>query len=265
MTRVTKRGWILFSVVSLIVAAIVAFGMILATEEAAPGDAKVPTVKIDSADGTLPVGSSLPSGQYCTDYANRMGSSHEVMPENEDANHSVPEDLRLPPWPDFWNPMANQLFVPRIDGQYTGTTDQIIVWGACKWGISSDVVRAMAVAESSWRQAKVGDEVDDPALCVGGYTVPCPTSFGLLQLKHTTRPGSWPNSLLHTAFNVDYSLAVLRGCFEGWVSYLRDDYSPGDLSGCVGWHYSGKWQDEGAREYAHRVQRWLNKRPWDEW
>jgi hypothetical protein len=92
------------------------------------------------------------------------------VPENRDANLSVPGDLRVPAWPDSWDPSANRLFVPRIDGQFTGTTNQNIVWGSCIWGISPDVVCAMATEDSSWPQDDVGDYVDDPALCVGGCT-----------------------------------------------------------------------------------------------
>jgi autotransporter family porin len=212
--------------------------------------------------GTLPVGAALPSDDDCAGYANSVGSGHEARPENTDANQSVPANLNLPPWPDFWASSANRLFVPRIDGQYTGTTDQILVWGACKWGIDSDVVRAMAMEESSWRQTHVGDFVSDPSLCVGGHSNPCPTSFGILQLKHFTRPGSWPNSQEHTAFNVDYSLAVLRGCFEGWVTYLHNGYGAGDLWGCVGWHYSGEWKNNEALAYIGRVRHHLDERSW---
>ena len=34
---------------------------------------------------------------------------------------------------------------PRITGNFTGTTDEIIQWAACKWGWSDNVVRAQAV------------------------------------------------------------------------------------------------------------------------
>jgi hypothetical protein len=166
------------------VAAAVMTVMVLATDGAAPGNVRAEPVAGDGAGGTPPVGSELPSAQRCAAYADQVGSDRETVPENSGANMSVPKDLSLPPWPDFWNPSVNRLFVPRIDGQYTGTTDQIIVWGACKWGISTDVVRAMAMQESSWRQSTVGDYVDNPALCVDGYSVPCPTSFGILQIKH---------------------------------------------------------------------------------
>ena len=256
------RWLLLMSSVAGIAAAAVLV-VVLAANVFAPEVAKSTLAAFDGA--TLPVRSALPSDDSCAQYAREVGSDREAVPDNVEANNSVPTDLTLPPWPDFWESSANRLFVPRIDGRFTGTTDQIIVWGACKWGIEIDVVRAMAVAESSWRQDKVGDPVDNPALCVGGDSVPCPTSFGLLQLKHTTRPGSWPDSQQHTAFNVDYSLAVLRGCYEGWVTYLENGYGAGDLWGCVGWHYSGEWKDVPAFEYIDRVRRWLHEQPWRQW
>jgi hypothetical protein len=89
--------------------------------------------------------------------------------------------------------------------------------------------------------AKLGNYENDPKLCVGGYPVPCPTSFGILQIKHYYRPGSFPWSQKSTAFNVDYSLAVPRGCFEGWALYLENGYRVGDLWGCLGWYYCGEW------------------------
>ncbi|MFG1931584.1 hypothetical protein ACGFK1_13145 [Mycobacterium sp. NPDC048908] len=262
MSKLLTRNWFpIWAIASTI--AVVLVMVLIVSNRAAPGISAPERVPIESAAGTLPVGSPLPSDQHCAAYAQQVGSNRESRPENTAANNSVPSGLALPPWPEFWDPLANQLFVPRINGQFTGTTDQIIAWGACKWGFSTDVVRAVAWAESSWRQAHVGDEVNDPSLCVGGYRVPCPTSFGLLQLKYIFRPGSWPDSQLHTAFNVDYGLAYIRGCFEGWASYLRKDgYIPGDLPGCLGWHYSGEWRDGPALDYIQRVQRPLDERPW---
>ena len=212
---------------------------------------------------TLPAGSVLPPGAQC---ARRVGHDDwEPRPENAVANSSVPESVSLPPWPDYYEPEVNSRFVPRIDGDFTGTTDAIIAWGACKWGFDADLVRAMAVEESYWRQSHTGDITNNPQQCVGGVAVPCPTSFGLLQIKHIFRPGSYPYSARYTAFNVDYSLAVLRACYEGWVIYLEGDYRPGDLWGCVGWHYSGEWKDPDAFGYIRRVQDHLTAKPWLKW
>ena len=40
----------------------------------------------------------------------------------------------------------------RVTGNFTGTTDEIIQWAACKWGIDEDIVRAQAAKESYWIQ-----------------------------------------------------------------------------------------------------------------
>ena len=42
----------------------------------------------------------------------------------------------------------------RVTGNFTGTTDQIIQWAACKWGIDEDIVRAQAAKESGWHQTR---------------------------------------------------------------------------------------------------------------
>jgi hypothetical protein len=40
----------------------------------------------------------------------------------------------------------------RVDGQFTGTTDEILQWAACKWGLPDNLIRADAVVESTWFQ-----------------------------------------------------------------------------------------------------------------
>ncbi|MQA14999.1 MAG: hypothetical protein GEV09_12730 [Pseudonocardiaceae bacterium] len=217
-----------------------------------------------SAFSTVEPGTQLPSGAECAQRIER--DPWEPRPRNAAANHSVPQDHAVPAWTENgYAPEMNSRIIPRIDGQFTGTTNEIIAWGACKWGFDADMVRAMAVEESNWRQSETGDVTDDPAKCVGGDTAPCPTSFGLLQVKHTFRPGSYPYAQRHTAFNVDYALGAIRGCYEGWVTYLDSDYGPGDLWGCVGWHFSGEWKDPQAFDYIERVQEELDAKPWLRW
>ncbi len=217
-----------------------------------------------SAEATAPPGAELPSTQEC---ARRTVLGPEPRPENTAANRTMPPaGYRVPAWPEHgYAPEFNARIVPRIEGRFTGTTDQILAWGACRWGMPADVVRAMAVEESTWVQSHTGDVSEDPRGCVGGDTPPCPTSFGILQLKDLHRPGSWPWSLQSTAFNVDYGLAAVRGCFEGWVTYLRPDYRAGDLWGCLGWHFSGEWHDPGAQGYIKRVKDHLRAKPWKRW
>ncbi|MGH8899573.1 MAG: hypothetical protein ACRDZ4_21735 [Egibacteraceae bacterium] len=211
---------------------------------------------------TLPPGSALPSGEQCAQRVRR--SDWEPRPENTVANHTVPEEVSLPDW-DAYLPRANSQLKPRIDGRFTGTTDEIIQWAACKWGFDEDVVRAIAVRESNWVQDEVGDYEDDERKCVEGDSPPCPTSFGLLQIKHYTYPGTFPDSYRSTAFNVDNVLGDLRACYEGWITFLHGDYRAGDLWGCVGYHWSGRWKDQGANRYAQNVQKALAAKPWLKW
>lgn len=215
---------------------------------------------------TLPPGSSLPDGEECAERVRR--SDWEPRPENREANQTVPDDVSLPDW-EGYDRRANDQLLPRIDGNFTGTTDEIIQWGACKWGFDEDVVRAMAVRESNWAQDEVGDvEYDDPDDCVPGDSPPCPTSFGLLQIKHYYFPGTFPDSIRSTAFNVDYVLGKIRACYEGWITFLdrNGDYGPGDLWGCVGHHWSGRWTDDrGGNRYAENVRMALTEKPWRRW
>jgi hypothetical protein len=214
---------------------------------------------------TLPVGAYLPSGQECAARVQHdQRDQQEPRPENTSANQFVPDRVTMPIWKDFTE-QANQQFVSRIDGKFTGTTGDILTWGACKWGLDADILKAVAVQESDWRQSTVSDESNNPQDCVGGATPPCPTSFGIMQLKDIALPGSYPLSQQSTAFNVDYYGARIRACYEGWVTYLHDDYRPGDLRDCVGWHWSGHWKDAGSQRYIQRVDHYLDSQPWLDW
>lgn len=211
---------------------------------------------------TLPPKASLPSGDEC---ARRVDPSlWEARPQNRTANSTVPPAVDLPEW-EGYDDRANELARPRITGDFTGTTDQIIQWSSCKWGIDTDVVRAMALIESNWLQSAEGDYTDDPGKCLPGYTVPCPVSFGILQIKYFYHPGSYPWSQRSTAYNLDYSLAVMRSCYEGWNVGAGDGYEAGDIQGCIAYHWSGRWGDAGGLEYAARVDRCRQLRPWQSW
>jgi len=219
--------------------------------------------------GLLGVGAHLPSGQDCAARVQHdPNDQQEARPENTTANQFVPEKVVMPVWKDF-TAKANQQFVSRIDGHFSGTTEQVLDWGACKWGLPADLLKAVATQESDWRQSTVSDQSNNPQDCVGGATPPCPTSFGIMQLKHTVLPGSYPLSVQSTAFNVDYYGTRIRACYEGWVTYLHGDsdgdYHPGDIWGCVGWHWSGHWKDPGAQRYIDRVHHYLDTQPWRDW
>jgi hypothetical protein len=211
---------------------------------------------------SVPPDGVLPSGEECTRLVRR--STWEPRPENSTANHRMPSAVSLPDW-DGFDRRANTTLRPRIDGRFTGTTDEILQWGSCKWGIDTDLVRAMAVQETNWVQDSKGDYTRDQRRCLSGEVAPCPVSFGLLQIKYYNHPGTYPSSLHSTAFNVDYALGVWRACYEGWIPYLGGDHGQGDLWGCVGHHFSGSWRDPGANAYANEVRGISLARPWQTW
>jgi autotransporter family porin len=201
---------------------------------------------------TLSLGSVLPSDAQCAARVQR--SSWEPRPANTTANHTnvYAQGYRLT------GSTLGYGYQQRVTGNFTGTTDEILQWGACKWGIHEDLVRAQAVQESYWRQSELGD-------CRGGLAAGGCQSVGILQVKGAddppTHPGTWPYAAQSTAFDVDYALAVMRACFEGKETWLRNGYHAGDLWGCIGRWFSGDWY-ESSRDYIANVKNILAKGPW---
>lgn len=198
---------------------------------------------------TLPPGSTLPTEKECASRVRR--SSWEPRPENDKANHTLPKPFtqdysKLGPMDD----KALKTLLPRISGNFTGTTDEIIQWAACKWGFNENIVRAVAAKESDWKQSFVGDKGE---------------SYGLMQVKRTYVPFTYPNSQISTAFNVDYALGIRRACYEGSITFLKDGYKAGDEWGCIGYWFSGGWYDLGAKSYIKLVKDILVKQNWNQY
>jgi autotransporter family porin len=153
-----------------------------------------------------------------------------------------------------------------VTGGFRGTTDEILAWAACKWGLAPDLLRAAAAQESGWRQATIGDDG---------------TSFGLLQIKDhrvdgAAAWGGYPDTLQSTAVNADFYGAYLRACLDGafydggqWLyrgetidQVVARRGHDAALWGCVGSWYSGEWYDADARGYIARVRARLTRRDW---
>ncbi len=144
---------------------------------------------------------------------------------------------------------------PRVDGNFTGTTDEILQWAACKWGIDEDIVRAQIAKESWWQMTAVGDNGE---------------SFGLGQVRTTAHQSAFvdDNAKRSSAYNVDYTYAVWRACFEGQFTWLNDvergaTYGPGDLNGCLGVWFSGRWYTQAANDYIAAVEGYRGQRVWE--
>ena len=221
---------------------------------------------------TLPPGSTLPSGSACASAIGNSNSGFEPRPENYTANHTVPTDDLTAMRTTTNNGGAAPHSYDRVDGNYTGTTDQILRWGACKWGFDEDLVRAIAANESWWHQSAHGDLVSNTGLCPSGavYTgSECALSYGIMQVKATDFSGTFPDTHTSTAFDVDYKLANQRACFEGKIGYLSQrssDYPNGDtnnmLWGCVNEWYSGTWWNGSDDDYTTTIKGLISQKPW---
>ena len=223
--------------------------------------------------GTLGPGAALPSGAQCAALVRAL-----PMPENKRVNaganqvtgHSVGTDLFSGD-----TAAANQVIAPRIDGQFTGTTHQVLRWAACKWGVDEDLVAAQAAVESWWRQTTLGDLGTDPTRCppghglgVDGTAGKCPESYGVLQNRYPYERSTWPGIGSSTAMNADTAYAIWRACFEGYEQWLNtvdrgSQYGAGDALGCVGRWFSGRWHTAASDGYAAKVQGYLSSRVWE--
>jgi Putative Ig domain len=208
--------------------------------------------------GTLPPGSTLPSDSDCSSRVRY--SSWEPRPDNYTANHTTGiTGVQI----NGASSSFNSKYAGRINGSFTGTTDEILQWGACKWGLDEDIQRARATQESWWHQSQLGDYTTSASLCsVIGKSAPCYQSYGLLQVKPTIHIGTWPYAQTSTPFNVDYALAWQRACFEGAFTWLGNGYGAGDIWGCVGAWFSGSWYDSGAQAYISSVKNHLANKQW---
>jgi hypothetical protein len=225
-----------------------------------------------------PVGSYASLADDAEAAARVHRSRWEVRTANSRYNHTTPESLLLQhkdPATLAYDPRWNTYILDRITGHFTGTTDEIFQWVAVKWGIPDNLLRTLAVIESGWRQSNYGDYVADPAECPAGYTtIPCPVSFGIVGTKSTSWPGLFPWNRDSTAAAVEALGGWLRGCYEGWVWWLRDHgntsrgaYAAGDLWGCVGAWYSGDWHDGRAglpsgENYITKARKIYYSAPW---
>jgi autotransporter family porin len=164
----------------------------------------------------------------------------------------------------------------RVTGNFTGTTDEIIQWAACKWGIDEDIVRAQVAKESYWTQDAAGDYGSDPKSCVPGQTIgenrdqpgQCPQSIGLMQVRYPYWSWAFPGATASSAYNLDAALAARRNCFDGnetWLNTVEGgkDYAAGDIWGCIGLWFSGRWYDQPAKDYIAAVQAYLSSRVWE--
>ncbi len=250
---------------------------------------------------TLGFRATLPSEAQCTAWTNAR-----PIPENAPNNSAfnvppggVPSSFYSNPTPSSGGGIPSSDYA-NVTGNYTGTTDEIVRWAACKWGIDEDVVRAQGQIESGWEQGGAGDERTSQSSCINGtFTalwnttidepdgsfVTCPnccwTSWSMWQTKVYYETTTWPMIMKSTPFAADYRYADQRSCMNGdWATYFGSSgqmpntyasdiaaFQAGGSSsrvlwGCIGFHFSGGWYDSGAQSYINEAQASLAAHNW---
>ncbi len=214
---------------------------------------------------TLPPGSALPSDAQCAASVRhvaenkRMNATYNATRGNQTVGST------------FAGGAGTSIYNSRITGNFTGTTDEILQWVACKWGIDEDIVRAQAAKESWWRQTVKGDWTTDSTRCAPGHGLgvdgtagQCPESFGILQNRYPYEQDSWPGIYNSTAWNADVAYAYWRACYEGYTTWLGSGYARGDAWGCVGRWFAGAWHTSAAETYITAVKDYYNQRIWED-
>lgn len=143
-------------------------------------------------------------------------------------------------------------FMQNVDGQFTGTTAEIIEQLADKWCPSCtilnpldgdtysfrDLLKAVAVNETGWyewREASLSapDPITGSKTLTPSHgdlehvtaTEPHGGSWGLFQIAEGVNegwPASFPLSATSTGFNADFKIAEQMGVEEGHLAYLSD-------------------------------------------
>ena len=282
------RPWVWWLVVALLAGVLPAAVLTLRRGADAHGSGSSVPPPAEGWFRTLPAGawSSLPDDRACAGRTHR--SQWEPRPGNRSPNHHVPDPASVraafaarprssegavdPRW-DSW-------LLPRVSGQHVGTTDENIQWAACKWGLSDNLLRAIAFRESNWWQGEVyssgrcveqngcGDVLTESTVatrqfCDGlaehgvdyqrWYGVGrCPRTFSLVGVMSWQAPdwgpmpdnqnGTFPFNRDSTAFARDYLGAFLRGCDEGWARWLVPPESRGNAGSTERlWGCVGAW------------------------
>ncbi len=228
------------------------------------GNGCAPTHVIPAAGpgayGLAPLGAQLPSEEQCAAEV-RANPSPETRPLNAPYNNT--------PW------QAHPTFFPRATGNFTGSTDDIIRWAACKWGYDENLLRAQVAKEAWGKMDGLGGWASDPVMCLPGHGIgadgrpgQCPQVAGLMQVSGFYFADAIEGSMRSTAYNLEIGLATWRFCFDGNDTWLNNfnrgrDYAAGDMWGCVGRWFSGRWYTSEANWYMGELQSYMDRRIWE--
>jgi hypothetical protein len=174
---------------------------------------------------TLAYRATLPSDSQCTTWVKGLPIA-EHAPANIAFNvpppGGVPSYFYSNPTP-FKGDTQSVADFAGVKGDFTGSTDEIMRWAACRYGVDEDVVRAQGMTESNWDQGEPGDKRTTQYQCVQpGFTalwnttIPepdgshvscancCYQSWSLWQTKVYYETTTWPMIMQSTSFAADY-------------------------------------------------------------
>jgi hypothetical protein len=175
----------------------------------------------------------------------------ENRPDNTSDDRRIPTEAQLAYFRDHDDSLPSR-YLERVDGDFRGSTDEIIQWAAYKWGFDPELFRAVAAVESWWHMSTLGDEGN---------------AFGLFQVDaryHCCRRLAES----YAAWNADYYGAMLRSYYDGAQTWLNtvsgngSPYRPGDLWASVGYWAAGRWDTEAGDAYVAKVRTDLAERVW---
>lgn len=209
--------------------------------------------KLPAAPAPTPVPVPVPVPPTAQTDAQKWGIPDlpEIRPQNAKANQTRGHFVVTGKQSDEFTPYFN-----KIDGNFVGTTGQILMWAAKKWKFDElgfpEIFLAQACIESWWNQDVAGD---------GGV------SFGLLQIKSTVWSGSPEQTeLLKTssAYGADFGAAILRAHIDGALSWTRS-FAKDNIYTSLAVYYSGSKDgvSGGGAEYADKVLGYLKERRWE--
>jgi hypothetical protein len=221
-----------------------------------------PTPNLSSYFAAQPGGTSLPADGACNaaiattpeTIINMPVSGQSFHSSNTAFNAQVPTQAELSSFAAngyTFSPVPDYSQFQRITGAYpsvhggTPSTDMILRFAACKYGIDEDVVRAQAWQEGWWRQASAGDIRTGSGYCiqgsfsalyntaislVDGNTIPavpggCYQSWSTNQTKVFYEWMTWPEIKDSTTFAAEYRDATQRTCMNGgYRQYMPSSY-----------------------------------------
>jgi hypothetical protein len=170
-------------------------------------------------------------------------------------------------------------FVDGLHGLTNPSTDDLIQWGAHKWGIPEDWLRAQYVQESYWNHFNLGDRTTQSSAWYSQYplqaqvpnTLDTYESMGLTQVRwrpdNSDGLGTEPLRWKSTAFNIDFQASQIRFYYDN-PNGLRTLWGDASYVPCQQWNSLGgwfepyPWNNSGQQSYINSVQQHLNNRTW---